>query len=88
MADKFKALELLRSLGDFGDPTGPAARLQTETLEAEMRRLALEDPDTKYRMTVDGPEQTIAEILAELDAEKAGIAALRAALQQEEKGSP
>jgi hypothetical protein len=85
MADEFKALELLRSLGDFGDPTGPAARVQTDTLMIEMRRLALEDPDTRYRITEDGPEQTIAEILAELDAEDAAITAMKSALEDENK---
>ncbi|MEA3044372.1 MAG: hypothetical protein QOH47_2210 [Sphingomonadales bacterium] len=49
---------------------------------AEMRQHALDNPDATYRLSEDGPEQTIVEILAEIDAEAAGVAALRAALEQ------
>lgn len=83
MAHTFSALELLRSLGDFGDPLGAAARLQVDSLLKDLRRHATEHPEMKYRLTVDGPEQTIAEILADLDEDDAAIVALKAALKGE-----
>lgn len=82
MTEGNKAMELLRSLGDFDDPTGPATRIQIETLEAKMRRYGAENPDATFRIHEDGPEQTTAEILEELDAEEAMISTLKKALEQ------
>ncbi len=48
-------------------------------LDAAARAAAAGDAQT-YRLTPDGPEQTTAEILAELEAEDAAIAALQACL--------
>lgn len=81
--EEFKALPLLRSLDNFSDPVGPSAQLETERLMKEMRRLAKENPNTTFRLTEDGPEQTIVEIMAELDAESAFISALRTALDED-----
>lgn len=85
MPRQLKGMDLLRSLGDFSDPVGPAARVQTDALMQEMRELALNNPEATYRISEDGPEQTITEILAELDAEDAAIEAMRAALELDPK---
>jgi hypothetical protein len=74
-----KAVDLLKSLDNFDDPVGPAAQLQSERLTHELRKAAAEDTRTKYRLNEDGSEQTAAEILAELEADAAAIAALRKA---------
>jgi hypothetical protein len=79
MAEVFRALELLRELGDFSDPTGPAARLQIETLSEKLQHFAEEHPEVTFRLTEDGPEQTAAEILAEFEAEDRALAALKEA---------
>jgi hypothetical protein len=84
MSDEFKGLELLRSLGDFDDPTGLAARVQVETMVEEMRREALLNPGATYRTNEDGPERTIKEILEGCDAEDRMIAALKEALKRGE----
>ncbi|HYD15715.1 MAG TPA: hypothetical protein VEA77_04885 [Hyphomicrobium sp.] len=85
MAEEFTALQLLRELGDFSDPTGPAARLQTETLIEELRRFSEEHPKATFRITEDGPEQTAAEILAEFEAEDQALAALKEAWAAERR---
>ncbi|MEA3052945.1 MAG: hypothetical protein QOG72_1848 [Sphingomonadales bacterium] len=85
MAEEFTALRLLRELGDFSDPTGPAARLQTETLAEELRRFAEEHPEATFRITEDGSEQTAAEILAEFEAENKALAALKEAWAAERR---
>ena len=77
-----RTVDFLKSLENFDDPIGPAARLQTDRLMRELRKAAIENPITTYRMTEDGPEQTPAEILAELDADEAFIEALRKALDE------
>ena len=76
-----RIVDLLKSLDNFSDPHGPAAELQTEQLMRWLRKKAIDDPFTKYRMTENGPEQTAAEILAEIEADQAAIAALRNALR-------
>jgi hypothetical protein len=81
MKEKYSAMDRLKSLGDFSDPTGLAAQVQSSCLEQEIRRMANESPDLKFRMTEDGPEQTAAEILVELDEEERMIAALREAVE-------
>lgn len=78
-----KAMDDLKSLGDFDDPSGPAASLQAETLMEELRQSALENPSQTFRISESGPEQTIAEILADLDKDRAGIDALKRALRQQ-----
>ncbi|HEX8223720.1 MAG TPA: hypothetical protein VF605_07890 [Allosphingosinicella sp.] len=85
MAEQFAALQLLRELGDFSDPTGPAARLQTETLAEEFRRFAEEHPEVTFRITEHGPEQTAAEILADFEAEDSALAALQEAWAAERR---
>ena len=77
MEKNFSAMERLKSLGDFSDPTGPAVEVQISSLEQELRSHAIESPDSKFRLTEGGPEQTIAEIFAELDEEDRIIAELR-----------
>jgi len=74
------AIETLKSLGDFEDPCGLAAEVQVETLMIELRQSALDNPNQSFRLSEEGPEQTIVEILADLDNEQAAIDALRQAL--------
>lgn len=82
MPDRFKALELLRSLADFDDPMGPAASLQ---MMEELRQEALAGSQIRYRLTEEGPEQTAVEILAEIEADRLAVAALRGALSQQRR---
>lgn len=79
MADRFRSLEMLRSLGDFDDPMGPAVRLQVETLLEEMRRDAVSNPTATYRLSEEGPELTVSEILAQFEAEDRMIAVIKQA---------
>lgn len=64
----------------FSDPTGPEAQAQAESLYHDMKVLAETDPAATFRVSDDGEERTLLDILAELDEDKAALAAVRGCL--------
>jgi hypothetical protein len=74
------------SLARFADPDGEAAKAQTESLEHDVRMDAAEETSgaadqQTYRLSEEGPEQTLEQILAEIDADEAAVDALRGCLK-------
>ena len=80
MADRFAAQGLLQSLRDFSDPAGAASSVQIDSLLNELRPTDAVNSDQKFRLTEDGPEVTLAEMLAAFEVEEREIEALRQAL--------
>ena len=80
-----KAEEVIKALQTLGDlDNTEAARVQIDTLMREALEADAANPGQTFRMTVDGPEQTLAEILAEFEKDEDELRAIRAAL----KGQP
>lgn len=67
------------ALERFAEPGGEGAKAQVESVEHDIRLDAAND-DRAYRVTDDGPERTLLDILDDLDAEQSGVDALRACL--------
>jgi hypothetical protein len=80
-----------RTAESFSDPRGPAIEAQRASLEHDARAVlhgrALDStggeaalPAATYRLSEDGPEVTVQQLVEEIDAEEAAIAAVRGCL--------
>lgn len=73
-------IEADRSAPTFDKPTDKAPLAQIESIAHDLRMAVESEPDALFRVGDGETERSLSEILADLDAEDAAIAAVKACL--------